>query len=53
MISSTANGYNHISHTASLTTIVLLETGTSHYRNLSHRSWIFYIHYYVNGLNEA
>ena len=31
MIRSTANGLNQISHTASLTTIILLETGTSHF----------------------
>jgi hypothetical protein len=48
MIRSTANGYNQSSHKASLTIIILLETGTIHYRNLSHSSWIFYIHYYVN-----
>ena len=53
MIRSTANGYNQSSHKASLTTTELLETGTIDYRNLSHSSWIFYIHYYVSNLIEA
>ena len=48
MIRSSVNGENHISHTACLTTIKLLETGTIHYRKLSDESWIFYIQYYVN-----
>ena len=45
IICSAANGLNHIGLAASLTNIILLETSIIHYRNLSHRSWIFYIHY--------